>query len=106
MTAPNAPGYSCPPRPATASPAAPGIDAALHDILNNSATAEGEKITSEQPITKDGVRGIEVRAKVSDGYDARFMVLVSGSHVYLLGAHAKHGTQQLFDALVASLVMH
>jgi hypothetical protein len=29
VTAPNASGYSCPPLPATASPAAPGIDAAL-----------------------------------------------------------------------------
>jgi len=55
---------------------------------------------------ENGVTGIEARAKVGDGYDARFLLLISGQHIYMLGVHAKTGTGRLFDALVASLVMY
>ena len=78
----------------------------LHEILNSGAASQGDTITSEARVTRDGAEGIEVRAKVSDGYDARLMVLISGSRIYLLGVHAKHGTARLYNALVASLVMY
>jgi hypothetical protein len=82
------------------------VAAVLHDILHEGATAQGDKIESETQITSDGAPGIEVRASVSDGYEARFRVLISGTHVYLLGVHSKHATARLYDALVNSLVMH
>ena len=48
----------------------------------------------------------EVRAKVSDGYGARVMVLSSGNRIFMLGVHSKHGTERLYDALVTSFFMH
>ena len=82
------------------------VDSALHQIIRADAASQGDSITGEQPVERDGATGIEVKAKVSDGYDARFLALIAGSRVYLFGVHAKHGTQRLYDALVASLVMY
>jgi hypothetical protein len=82
------------------------VDAVLHNILMEGANAQGAKIATETPITRYGATGLEVRAKVKDGYDARLVVLVSGSHVYFLGAHAKRGTVRLYDALMGSLVLY
>jgi len=33
-------------------------------------------------------------------------MLISGTHVYLLGVHSKHATKRLYDALIASLIMY
>ena len=82
------------------------VDAVLHNILMEGANAQGAKISSETRITRYGATGLEVRAKVKDGYEARMVVLVSGSHVYFLGAHAKRGTVRLYDALMGSLVLY
>jgi hypothetical protein len=82
------------------------VDSVLHEILRAGAASQGDTIVSESHVTKYGVPGLEVRAKVSDGYDARLMVLISGPRVYLLGVHAKTGTGRLYDALVASLIMY
>ena len=78
----------------------------LRDVLNKSATDQGDKIASQTEVNHFGVPGIEIRAKVSDGYTARFMVLISGSRIYLLGVHAKTGTDRLYDALLSSLTMY
>ncbi len=34
------------------------------------------------------------------------MVVSLGDHIYVLGAHAKSGTQKLYDALVDSFVLN
>lgn len=49
-------------------------------------------------------KGIEVSGRGADGYRLRFVALERGNRVYLLGAHSKHATQKLYDALVASFV--
>jgi hypothetical protein len=82
------------------------VDTVLHDILRAGAESQGATISSEEKVTHYGATGIEVHAQVRDGYPARLMVLISRNHVYLLGAHAKHGTERLYDALVSSLVMY
>ena len=82
------------------------VDTVLHDILTAGAASQGDKIVSEKHVTHYGATGIEVQAKVTDGYDARLMVLISGPRVYLLGVHAKTGTGRLYDALVSSLIMY
>ncbi len=81
------------------------VDTVLHEILTEGVAAQNAKIVSEHHVTHGGARGIEVRAKVSDGYDARLMALNSGSRIYMLGVHAKVGTQRLYDALVGSFVV-
>jgi hypothetical protein len=82
------------------------VDAVLHDIVLFGAIQQGDKVVSEQQITKYGVPGLEVNVSVDDGYDARMMVLASGTHFYLLGVHSKHATKRLFDALATSLIMY
>ncbi len=82
------------------------VDTVLRDILREGARAQGATISSEEKVTRYGATGIEVHAKVSDGYPARLMVLISRNHVFLIGAHSKHGTERLYDALVGSLVMY
>jgi hypothetical protein len=81
------------------------VDAALHEILDAGAQSQGAKIESEKPVTVNGATGIEVRAKVQDGYDARMLVVVSGSRVFFLGTHAVYGNDRLYDALLSSLVI-
>jgi len=41
--------------------------------------------------------------EVADGYGARVMVLSSGNRLFMLGVHARRGTDRLYAALVASL---
>ncbi len=82
------------------------VDAAIHQILEAGATAQDARITSEKKVTVVGAPGIEVRAKINDGYDARLLVIVSGSHFYLLGVHATSGVGRLYDALIASLIIY
>ena len=78
----------------------------LHDILNGGVVATDGKVVSEQHVVRDGVPGIEIRAKVPDGYGARIMVLSSGRRIFMLGVHSKRGTDRLYDALVDSLIMY
>ena len=82
------------------------VTAVLRDVLNGSADANGDSFTSQSDVTQQGVPGIEVRADVHDGYAARFIVLISGSHIFMLGVHAKQGTDRLYKALLASLIMY
>ena len=82
------------------------VESIVHEVLQQAAAAQDAKIERETTVDRDGASGVEVRAKVRDGYDARFLVLISGSRIYLLGTHAKRGTDRLYDALVSSLVMH
>jgi hypothetical protein len=82
------------------------VETVVHQVLNETAAAQGATISKETSVTHDGVPGVEIRAKVRDGYDARFIVLVSGSRVYMLGAHAKRATDRLYDALLTSLIMY
>ena len=82
------------------------VGTVLHDILDGGVVATDGKVVSEQHVVRDGVQGIEIRAKVPDGYAARIMVLSSGRRIYMLGVHAKSGTDRLYDALVESLVMY
>ncbi len=79
---------------------------ALQKILEHAVAAQDAKVTGEHQITRFGVPGVEMTATVHDGYPARFMMLVSGTHVYLAGAHAKHATKRLYDALLSSLVLY
>ena len=81
-------------------------EAAVHDIVEFGTAATNSHIASEKPVVEDGVSGVEVRAKVSDGYSARLMVLSSGRRIFLLGVHAKTGTDRLYKALVDSLVLY
>jgi len=78
----------------------------MHEVLTKAATDQGDTITSQTDVTQQGVPGIEVHVKVHDGYNARFLVLMSGSRLYLLGVHSKRGTDRLYNALVSSLVMY
>jgi hypothetical protein len=78
----------------------------LHDVLTKAATDQGDTITGQSDVTQQGVPGIDVHVKVHDGYSARFLVLMSGSRIYLLGVHAKRGTDRLYNALVSSLIMY
>ncbi len=82
------------------------LDRALHEILNEGVAATNGKVESEKPVVVSGVTGLEVRAKVSDGYGARVMVLSSGNRIFMLGVHSKQGTDRLYDALVTSFFMH
>lgn len=82
------------------------VEPALHKILAEAVAAEGAKSTGETEINRFGVPGLEMQATVQDGYPARFMMLISGTHVYLLGVHSKHATKRLYDALIASLIMY
>jgi len=82
------------------------LDGALHDILREGVAATDGEVLSEKKVVVGGATGVEVRAKVSDGYGARVMVLSSGNRIYMLGVHAKLGTDRLYDALVSSFVMH
>jgi hypothetical protein len=82
------------------------VEPVLHEVLTKAATDQGDTVTSQAEITRQGVPGIEVHVKVHDGYTARFLVLTSGSRIYLLGVHAKRGTDRLYDALVGSLIMY
>ena len=79
---------------------------ALQKILEQAVAAQDAKVTSEHQITRFGVPGVEMTASVHDGYPARFIMLVSGTHVYLAGVHAKHATKRLYDALLSSLVLY
>lgn len=81
-------------------------DAALDDIVKYGASATNSEIVSKSRVVEDGVSGVEVRAKVSDGYSARLIVLISGRRIFLLGVHSKTGTDRLYKALVDSLVMY
>jgi hypothetical protein len=74
--------------------------------LNEGVAATNGKVESEKPVVVAGITGVEVRAKVSDGYAARVMVLSSGNRIFMLGVHAKHGTDRLYDALVTSFFVH
>ena len=82
------------------------VTAVLRQVLNGSADANGDKFTTQNDVVQQGVPGIEVRAQVHDGYAARFIVLISGAHIYMLGVHAKQGTDRLYKALLASLIMY
>jgi hypothetical protein len=82
------------------------VDGALHEILRAGVAATNGEVTTEKRVVVAGVAGVEVRAKVSDGYGARVMVLSSGNRIYMLGVHAKRGTDRLYDALVNSFLMH
>jgi hypothetical protein len=82
------------------------VTAVLREVLNASAGANGDKFTTQNDVMHQGVSGIEVRAEVHDGYAARFIVLISGAHIYMLGVHAKQGTDRLYNALLASLIMY
>jgi hypothetical protein len=82
------------------------VDAAIDQILDAGAAAQDAHIVTRKKVTIEGASGIEVRAKIKDGYDARLLVVVSGSHFYLLGVHAKVGTGRLYDALVSSLIIY
>ncbi|MFN8034433.1 MAG: hypothetical protein U0V73_00645 [Acidimicrobiia bacterium] len=79
------------------------VDTVLHDVLKQGARSQHATIDHEQHVTHDGVSGLEVRAEITDGYDARLMALSGNGRVYLLGVHAKVGTRRLYDALVDSL---
>jgi hypothetical protein len=81
-------------------------DAALDDIVKYGAGATDSEIVSKKRVVEDGVSGVEVRAKVADGYSAKLIVLISGRRIFLLGVHAKTGTDRLYKALVDSLVMY
>jgi hypothetical protein len=78
----------------------------MHEVLTRAATDQGDKVTSQADVIQQGVPGIEVHVKVHDGYNARFLVLMSGSRLYLLGVHSKRATDRLYNALVSSLVMY
>jgi hypothetical protein len=82
------------------------IGAELHSIMNEAVVAQDAKVVKEQLITRFGVPGIEISASFKDTYPARFMMLVSNTHVYFLGVHSKHATQRLYNALVSSLIMY
>ena len=82
------------------------VQPALHKILDAAVAAEGAKSTGETEVNRFGVPGLEMQAKVQDGYPARFIMLISGTHVYLLGVHSKHATKRLYDALLSSLIMY
>jgi hypothetical protein len=82
------------------------VSPVMHEVLTRAATDQGDKVTSQSDVTQQGVQGIEVHVKVHDGYNARFLVLMSGAHLYLLGVHSKRGTDRLYNALVSSLVMY
>lgn len=82
------------------------VDAAIHQILDAGAASQDAEILTEKKVSIEGASGIEVRAKVKDGYDARLLVVVSGSRFYLLGVHARFATNRLYDALVSSLIIY
>jgi hypothetical protein len=81
------------------------VHTVLHDIVRFGAVEQGAKIVSENQISQDGVPGIEANVSVPGGYNARLMVLMSGTRFYMLAVHSKHATKRLFDALVSSLIM-
>ena len=82
------------------------VGAELHSIMNEAVVAQDAKVVKEHLITRFGVPGIEISASFKDTYPARFMMLVSNTHVYFLGVHSKHATQRLYNALVSSLIMY
>ena len=82
------------------------VDAAIDQILDAGAASQDTHILTRKKVTIQGASGIEVRAKIKDGYDARLLVVVSGSRFYLLGVHATVGTGRLYDALVSSLIIY
>ena len=82
------------------------VDAVLHSIMNEAVVAQDAKVVNEHQITRFGVPGIEISASCKDTYPARFMMLVSSTHVYFFGVHSKHATQRLYNALVSSLIMY
>ncbi len=82
------------------------VDAAIHQILDAGAASQNAEILAEKKVSIEGASGIEVRAKVKDGYDARLLVVVSGSRFYLLGVHSRSATKQMYDALVSSLIIY
>jgi hypothetical protein len=82
------------------------VDAAMNQIVEAGADSQDADITSKKKVTIEGAPGVEVRAKLKDGYSARILVVVSGSHFYMLGVHSRSATSRLYDALLASLVIY
>jgi hypothetical protein len=66
------------------------------------AAISGE-IERQEATTHEGHPALDVEFEPPDGYPMHARVVVVGSRVYMVAAHAVNGTDDFFDALVESL---
>ena len=62
-------------------------------------------MTEQRTTYRDSGVDIDAKMKAPDGYEARALVMLSSSHLYVLFVHSKTGTDTLFDAFDASFVV-
>lgn len=80
------------------------VDSLLDGALQGGLTRAGGELVAKDQITRGGLPAIDAKFKTPDGYSARFLVVMKNSRIYVLFAHAKSGTDKLFDAFDKSFV--
>jgi hypothetical protein len=87
------------------SPPADEVNRLLEASLDGGAQRADADVVSRKRVTRGGLPGIDAKLKAPDGYEARALVMLSSSHLYVLFVHSKTGTDELFDAFDASFVV-
>jgi hypothetical protein len=74
----------------------------LRDALSAGISRAGGTDPQMSPLTRGGLPALEATFKAPDGYQARGLVMLDHSWLFVFLVHAKTGTNKLFDALEKS----
>ncbi len=77
----------------------------LDAALTKGVSGTNGKLISKNSITRGSLPAVEGRFQASDGYRAHLLVVASGSTLIVLMVHSRTGTERLYKALEASLII-
>jgi len=75
------------------------IDSSMKDVTDQAVSGTNGTVVSQTRGTRGVAQTLETTFKDSGGYGAHVLVEMTGSHMYVLYAHAKVGTEPLYKAL-------
>jgi len=81
------------------------ISAALDSALTQGINGTNGKLVHKDLTMRGTLPAIEGQFKAPDGYSARMLVVARGATMILIAVHAKSGTDRLYKALEAQLLI-
>ena len=75
------------------------VDSSMKDLTADAISGTQGTVESQTRGTRGAAATLETRFKMGDGYAAHILVMMTGSHIYVLYVHAKTGADRLYSAL-------
>ncbi|MGQ0825645.1 MAG: hypothetical protein ACT4OX_11595 [Actinomycetota bacterium] len=77
-------------------------EAVMREAIAGGTSAMAGEFESAEVTTHSGLPAMDATLDGPDGHPVRVLVVMSGSRLYILMAHAVQGTEKIFDELVES----